>query len=454
MSLRLYSKLVLICFSFVFLLGTVWSTYIYPLTGISVGSYYDLKRHLVLGFVVFISALALFLKSVIFVRLSSITTWFIVLFFLLGGVSTALSDKPFWGAVELANYFILFALFLMLSISISSLDKRQVYQGVYYTVLVFSLFLFVQFLLSLIFNLVDGNEPSVHELVSGFVNARFLNQLQVMVIPLLFFPFFISNLFSFKRISVFLLAFHWMMLFQTEARGAGLSLAVAASLVIYFSSKEFRSLFIKPLISSLAVGILFWCFFILLLPYLFTGESGITFRTSSSGRWEMWVYIVDRFMEHPWLGHGSMSFAWAHDQPLSNAHPHNFILQLLYENGVFLVVAVCLLVVRSLVREFIKLESLKNEGCLLLLAISSALIYSMFSGVFVMPMAQVLFVFLIGVYAVSFDECCVVININRYIKYILLIAIISLSAFVLSTYKHEALMENVYPRLWASGQIK
>jgi len=451
MSFLLFSKGVWWGLGIVFLIGSVWSSYIYPITGWSLGSYYDLKRHLVIFFFLTVS---LFIFLVREVRLVSMyrRDWFIVvLFFFIGGVAAGISDKPYWGGVELSNYGLLFWGFLILSSTARVLDRVELLRYLYCFILIFTLFLFVRFFLSLLFNLMNGNEPNVHQLISGFVNARFLNQLQVMLLPLLLLPFFLERLSEFKRVSILLIAFHWMVLFQTEARGAILSLIVSVFVVSFVVTRGFRVLLFSVLVRSALVGGGLWVIFILALPYLFIGETGFVFRTDTSGRLDMWAYILKEGGKSFWFGYGPMSFSWADGNPLNNAHPHNFVLQLLYEYG--LAVAVILVIwggglLWNLLK-MIKENRVDNERVILSVSIIAAVAYSFLSGVFVMPFSQLMFIAVLSLLYQSYGEVRLFFVRRFFFSGVLILVCLVL----VSSYQHDDLIPNIYPRLWSDGQI-
>ena len=64
-----------------------------------------------------------------------------------------------------------------------------------------------------------------------------------------------------------------------------------------------------------------------------TGEGA----SGGSGRFEIWQFALDKFVDNPWMGIGIKGFRHLDItgyQLASNMHPHNAILELLVETGV------------------------------------------------------------------------------------------------------------------------
>ncbi|WP_284383783.1 O-antigen ligase family protein [Litoribrevibacter albus] len=449
MKKRSYSYFVLLLFGVLFLLGSVWTIYLTSYKNVFVTNDYDLKRFLLLFFVFISSVLMLFVKKLTVIRLPIESCLAILCFFILGGVSSIFNENAYWGVIDLSNYFLLLVVFYVLSICCNEFSMEAIYTALYWLVLVFSLFLFVQFFLNLLFNLIDGNKPNIHHLISGFINARFLNQIQVILMPFLFLPIALKNLKGYSRISIFFIAFHWMVLFQTEARGALLCLVLSFCIVLFQVEKKLRSNMFCLILKTLLIGIGLWLFFIVALPWFFTGESIGTFRTSSSGRIEMWTFVLNEFYDALLLGYGPMSYAYAEGKPVGNAHPHNFLMQLLYEHGVLIFgVFICwggFLLWSELVR--IKEKILSHSQILNFVAIWAAIGYSFLSGVFVMPFSQLAFVLVLAVRIRSEKTIQL-----KLLWRLLLIGLVIFCCFIItSSYLPMEEWQKIYPRIWVNS---
>ena len=388
-----------VCFAFlglIFLIGTVWSPYVYPVTGLSLGNLYDLKRFLVLFAIGAAVVGAALIPSFHLIRLNRQVWWVLGVFFIGGSLSAMQSSQPYWGAVELANFGVLFAGFWLMASCVAVLERQTLFVGLYIVVLVFSLFAFAQFALNLTFFLLDTKPFDIHALISGFSNVRFFNQVQVMLWPLLLLPYFLPQLCGFQRISVWLAGFHWLVLFQSEARGAILALLVAALMAMLAGPADVKKTLKTILWRSVLTGLLLWLVFIQLLPWLLTDELGLNIRTSSSGRLDTWLYILKELPERWWLGYGPMSFVWAEGKPIPNAHAHNALMQILYEYGI-LVSLVVIVAALYWLKALWDTRDVDDANWVVRMSLLAGLGYSLISGVVVMPMAQLLLVSVVAV---------------------------------------------------------
>jgi hypothetical protein len=449
-QLKTYSRGLLIVSACFFLLGTVFAVKFAHIIGVD--SEYDIKRIIVIGCVWLFSLGLCFVKDVEFIRLSRATKALAFIFFTLAACSALLSKHPFWGGIEIANFALLICAFIFFVISMRSFERDTIHFWVYTCFLLFSVFTFVKYILFLLFSYADAQSFDIHGLISGYVNVRFFNQLQVMIMPLHFLPFFSQNLARFKSISFIVISLHWTVLLQTEARGAILSLIVASSLIMFFLSAVSRKQFIFTLLQTILLGTFLWLVFIIIIPYWLMDSENLQIRTTSSGRIDLWFYILKTVPEHLWLGFGPMSFTWADVKPLPHAHPHNGVMQLLYEYGVITCIATTTWVVSRVYNRLIMLNQLKNVALIpITYAVLSGLIYSLFSGVAVMPFAQILFVFLLAVLMQYGD-----VNVHKLGKPILIglfLLVSTTGSLLLATYKHQELLPALFPRIWLNGLI-
>ncbi|WP_434939339.1 O-antigen ligase family protein [Shewanella sp. HL-SH8] len=450
MQLKTFSKVFFLLFACIFLLGTVFAVDFAHAIGID--NEYDIKRFLVIGFVWFSSLGLCFVKHVEFIRFSTVTKLMCMIFFTLAIISALINQHLFWGMVEIANIVLLITVFLLFTTCIRALESETVHFGVYVSALLFSVFTLVKYILFLIFSYLDAQNFDIHGLISGYVNVRFFNQLQVMIIPMLFLPFFKQNLAKFRTGTFIVIALHWMVLLQTEARGGMLSLILAVTLLSCFLCKENRRSFIYPLLQTMLVGICLWIVFIIIIPYWLMDSANFQIRTSSSGRIDLWLYVLTSIPDSLWLGFGPMSFAWAEGKPLLNAHPHNAIVQLLYEYGVITCILGSAWVFSRMYNRLNILKQAKNISIMpIVYAVLSGLIYSLFSGVAVMPFAQLLFVFLLVIQIQDGSR-----NINQVavsVRVMLFLSVTLISCFFLCSYKHLELNTALFPRIWVNGLL-
>lgn len=340
----------------------------------------------------------------------------------------------------------------MLTACIKAIHGGAFYKWLLGFVLLFSILTFVKYIVFLSLFYFDGDNFNIHSLVSGYVNVRFFNQLQVMLVPVLMLPFTNESMTKFRSISLFVLSLHWMILFQTEARGAILSLLSAFFLLIYFLPLNSRKELIYIVLKSIAFGFIFWLIFIICIPSWIMDGANFQLKTGSSGRIDMWLYVLDSIPERLWFGFGPMSFIWAADRPLANAHPHNSIIQILYEYGLIICIALTFCIAAHVIKNLALLKTAVNHSSIIInFAVLSGLIYSLFSGVFVMPLSQLVFVFLIAV-QMQYVEL-------KYFtpsRFAILIAIAAVFIFfcgVLGSYKSSIYLDERIPRMWLYGLL-
>ncbi|PWH04167.1 O-antigen ligase domain-containing protein [Shewanella xiamenensis] len=472
-SIPIFSRIFLLTFFALFFLGSVLSGYITGYLGVD--NAYDLKRILVIIFIV-CSAIGLLWRSSIPIILPSpLTLWVVVSLFILGFISTIFSQHPFWSLLELANFFLLLCLFYILGVLITDIGRNLTLQYFFGFALFFSICIAVKFFLLLFFHALDANRPDVHSLVAGFMNVRFFNQLQVMLLPLLCLSFYIEPLKKYKRTAMLAFSVQWLILLQSEARGALLAIVLAAVVVYRFLPANLGQAFIRPMLKAVVFGTLLWLALIIIIP-LFIFDSPIwQLRTNSSGRIDMWIYILQAIPERIGLGYGPMSFAWAEARPLPNAHSHNALMQFLYEFGVvafILLASWSLIILWSILKRLTLLgekpsEHLaKNSQCsldtgshigidtdttdiVLVFALCAIWIYAMFDGVIVMPLSQALLVALLALNCRHYQLRVIALP----WKVVLMAAVITCGALLIASLGDTALNQQMYPRLWLTGII-
>ena len=450
MQLRTYSVGLLFTFVSVLLLGTVFAFDFSHLVGVD--SEYDVKRFLVLGFIWLSSLMLCFVRNVEVTRISRKSAIFLAVFLVLAVVSSFASKHPFWSMVEVANIILLIAAFYVFTLTRTVIDREVLFVGVYAGALSFSLLTLIKYLLFLFFSYIDAQRFDIHGLISGYVNVRFFNQLQVMIMPVLLMPFGGKRLAKFRAISLIAMSLHWTVILQTEARGAMLSVILAFGVILYFLSSDIRKPLIIIMVKTFLAGFCLWLVFIIFIPSWLMESANFQIRATSSGRIDFWLYVFKTIPEHLWLGFGPMSFTWAEGKPLPNAHPHNSMMQLLYEFGV---IAFTIFSVWVFSRVYNWLSLLRNTsdviGGAILYAVLSGLIYSLFSGVAVMPFSQLLLVFLIAMHSGSKLGKCYKIGALSRVTFFFMVTLLVM--LMLSTYKHGNLLSAQYPRVWLNGLI-
>jgi len=369
---------------------------------------YDDKR---IGeiFFVFLALLHTFLRkpNIYFLLPNYQKTAFIALLALLI-LSSLLSKNPSNAALESS---LLIGLFFF-SLTISSITKQHhtlITLFFLITISVSTLLYLTSFFSIFIASFIENIPLKWPEPFNGFSNIRFFNQYQVWTISLLPLPLLIYPTLD-KRllISLKIIAIGWaVLLFASGSRGAVISIVLAMFITLITFKQEAKSL-IKLNTTILISGAITYLILFKLIPPLLDsqiiiGWKGIDNITHSSGRIALWQLAIQYILDNPWLGIGPMHYAY-YPGP-THGHPHNSLLQWASEMGIPSTLLLLTLVSSGLYSWVNKFHRLNQENNLpvsshlwlsLFCSICSGLIYSLVSGVIVMPLSQVMMAFITG----------------------------------------------------------
>lgn len=349
----------------------------------------------------------------------SLTTFLLASLLCLGLLSSLNAEFKLYAFTE---FFTLIGLSL-LALLIAALTKKAPQITLITLILSsmsFMLIYEIKFLTSYLIIFITGDPIKFYSLFPYFLNVRFFNQYQIILIPLSILPIFIFS-FNNRGIAFFLYLTSglWIMiLFASQSRGALLSIAIALLFTHIAFRKDFKK-HIAKLASVLAIGLFFYILLFSMIPMLSSNHHQITeiMRSTSSLniRLELWSKALKFISENPTLGIGPMHYAF---HPAPNAHPHNSVLLIASEYGLpFLMCSVILLIIfitkwinttRNLscdtpvtlsLKKIITSDwsSTKTVHIFLFLSLFQALIYSQFSGVLVMPQSQTMLFLLAGI---------------------------------------------------------
>ncbi|AQQ68452.1 hypothetical protein Mag101_13030 [Microbulbifer agarilyticus] len=247
----------------------------------------------------------------------------------------------------------------------------------------------------LMFELAAKVPVRAEMLYPGVENTRFFNQVQVFMVPLLYVWLARSN---YKTIACLFLFINLLLAFAGGARGLLVGL-IAGGLVAYVLLKPWRAEVLKA-----ACVCVIACVSYLLLQLLSeVGERADAFRAHSSGRITIWINLIEALgPAHFWLGEGTGSFSY-HDFKRHEGHPHNSLLQFIYEWGALgagaaIVSFACVLL--KAYKFFNQSDNCQHQLDItagLAVSLVSAGFYSLFSGLVVMPMPQTLLFLFAGI---------------------------------------------------------
>ena len=159
---------------------------------------YDVKRVILLLLVMLLSCYCVFDSEFKMPVFNVQVAMPVLLFFLLGILSSALGPYPFWGIVDVVNYATLVSLFLLLLSYFSRMKSIDIIRRSFFWISLYTAFYFYEFLLGVYFTSLVGIPLDRLVAAVDYSHPRFFNQLQVIIIPFLLAPFFIVELEKYK----------------------------------------------------------------------------------------------------------------------------------------------------------------------------------------------------------------------------------------------------------------
>ncbi len=241
---------------------------------------------------------------------------------------------------------------------------------------------------------LDENWSNFYSLRVGFNNPRFLNQVQVWLTPFLCFWLLDSarNMAD-KFVSILILSLSFSLLLLTEARGAIVASVCSFLTLMFFLRGNNRRVLALGLIASVLCALLIFWLVTMFSGILEADELVVgSIERASNGRLLMWSETWPRVFDNPLFGHG---FGYWSTYPFithTNAHVHNFPLELLYGVGFVgtLGLAIALgCVALSSIKRAHHAQNIENVLNLALLSsLVGGLVLSLVSGVYMTPLSQ------------------------------------------------------------------
>ena len=391
----------------------------------------------------------------------------------LGSLSAFISHHLGSAFLELFSFINLFLIALLVAGLVINVNKN----GLVILVSLFSAFVLLihafLFVASYFSALISGGTLDMSTLAPGFSNRRFLNQLQVWLMPLvaLFFVVRSERVARYKSVAWLVLCLNMVILIFCEARGALLSLLVSWLLLLYLFPQRLK-FFLKHTVYLLGLAIVLFFIMSYSLPEPIIGSQGL-FSTSTSFRLEIWAAVSGLIADNPMLGVGPMQYA-AISNEFSLSHPHNSVLQIAVEWGVpalIILSSVCVLGISAWFKMIAKTEDgeIKNYRIFLLCSLCAASVYSLFSGVIVMPLSQfvgaVVIGLMVGEYQATIaagseaikkkgkkESLLVLIVLVAVVSYICIASMDFMKRYA-GGYSYIQNMSNTGPRFWQHGGV-
>lgn len=324
------------------------------------------------------------------------------------------------------------------------------------------------------------NSFNIHNFFPHFAHTRFFNQYQLWSIPLLTFA---VNIYAVRQSRLkyliwFICISWWLMLFTTGGRGVIVSIISTTIVVTLFFRKPSFD-FIKRTLLLALFGFLLYQLLFHAIPYFIHQDndqlaSSLQIRTSSSGRDILWLKALRLTRENPILGVGPMHYGWFDptglDVTLRILHPHNSLLQLASEWGipatllaVYLIINLFKKWLTKFNRNSISKLDLQKKYLVIALTFSSLVtaFYSLFSGVFIMPMSQLMGIFIISLMIAIYreDETPTPLKKHNYAWFFVPLTCVYVFLIypdieeVTSVDYTKVNAKDLHPRLWLRGNI-
>lgn len=317
------------------------------------------------------------------------------LLLLLGGGSVAFSARP---DIALREWVFVVAVALLIACASHTRPQRkEPHDLALIRLLVAGVFAYaVLELLLIVSGLVLDRTLDYWQVFAGYVNPRFFNHVQTLLIPLLLGLLGWSAVRGLWRgLAAFALVANAFFLLLLMGRATLLALIVGLLLVLLWFGPAGRA-YARRFVLAFAAGGVLYLLIIELLPRLLGMEPVPAFRElgergSIEARFYLWRIALDMILAHPWLGVGPMHYANHFNGEA--AHPHNIYLQVAAEFGLPFFLIFMWMLLRWLWRTTLRLrEHLSRSADPLALGcwagLVGALVDGAFSGNFVMPLPQ------------------------------------------------------------------
>lgn len=363
-------------------LGVYFCFVLTPLIPIFSFDYHNHQRifQVILITCIFIVSLFLFLfKSKFKLNLSKKTFIAIVCFLTFGLLSTLLSDEKLFSLMYIVHFILLFNL---LVISTNVKTKQAILCFIYILVAAHISLILICFL-NIIFSLNDGSGLNRYNIYVGFINVRFFNQVQIFILPLLLLLLKNKHI---NKLIIFSIALNLLLMFIGHARGALLSWTVLLCFIV-LSNSSLK----KQAITSMYISIFSYLLF-LYLNYL-TDSAVTVIKTNTGGRYELWFNTLSKLnWSHFIIGNGPGVFEGTINNLRPFGHPHNSLIEVLNEWGGLALLVITYLIFNTYKDAYQYLRTHKKDTLTSVIFYSwlAGVIYSLFSGVHVMPVSQTL----------------------------------------------------------------
>lgn len=310
--------------------------------------------------------------------------------FLIGSILD--SEYPVVAVKGTVNDLLLFITVFILAIYALN-NRRFVSKAVAYAGLIGLGLYYFQFFVGFFAGVFSGTSIEREVLVHHFSNIRFLSHLQVLFFPFIFMLSTESDnrLIRYSALVISILTIS-ILLFLSARAGLG-CLCIAALILLRFS-KKYRT-YAKHFFGVLLTGLVFYLVCLKGFPAWWGGEvAPVRVNLTSSGRWDMWLESFELMKNNWFFGVGALHYSLVSSYGFG--HPHNLFLQVGLEYGLVILGLLILLAIKFcfvLYKKLFRSDSHTIIACFpFLWSIIAITGVSMFSGVWMAPLTQILVV--------------------------------------------------------------
>jgi len=371
---------------------------------------YNEKRFIQIALLILlaISAVILFrnnIQSVVNQLPSTVKNLLLLLFFI-GILSSINAGNPFLSIIETGQFPLLFIACLAIAAAYMAAPNESP-KIILLSIVILVFIHTTSVLTAYIAAMTSSYTWHPYDLFLGFSNIRFFNQLQSWTLPLIVLPLILYAQKNKRYFAGILLisACWWLLLLISGSRGTMLAMVIAmiTSLVIY---KKDAITWLRLQVIAASAGTLLYILLFYIVPLLLAieiSDTSITRSSSVNARFYLWERAWYFIQQNPFLGIGPMNYA-CDPQNLIAAHPHNSVLQIAAEWGIPAAIIMLFIFLYGLYF-WIKRNNqpppteeapLLNIRIALFASLIAGTTHSLFSGVIVMPVSQIMMILTIG----------------------------------------------------------
>lgn len=415
---------------------------------------YDYHNHQRIWQVVLLAAVCIILVIKLSNTISSFKTipkqyLALIIALLTTGMLSSLFSSEVTFSLFYTFHIVLLTLLLFYCTRLSS--KKSILLFIYSLVIAHTALVLICFL-NIIFTLYETKPLNPFVIYSGFINIRFFNQVQVFILPLLVFLIKHKKI---TRIVAFILIINLLLMFIGQARGAFLAF-ICVMLIAYFLTPSLKKQIKTSFICIVLSGVLF-----VFLSQL-EGATHSEIKTTSSGRVDIWLSVLSNLnYSHLIIGNGPGIFEISINNRSPFSHPHNSLVEALNEWGATATFCLLMAITTTLKTAYLHIKKYRNDIITEVLTYSflTGILYSLLSGVHVMPVSQTLLFITWGfLIARTNKKKQVHMKVNRFTK--LIISLILFIAWLGYLYTAITIYSNIDPndgytsgpRFWSIGQ--